>query len=120
MAPTYDLKDLLQIDVTAIAGILILVTISAALDSEREGDRLYFAYIPFIMAVPFALSGFFACGGNYSHHSQFLTQLGFMFIIIYLGLIAGFTLIDVLKNENKEPIKTNLNQKDLSIITKTI
>jgi hypothetical protein len=91
-----DDRDLLQADATIIAGILILLTVSAIKDEAR------LSYYSFIVLSPFAISITFLITGAelgttlspiFSTLARFLTVLGAIMLIIVIALITRITRI---------------------------
>ena len=85
-----DNADLLQVDITAVLGILIFLTIG-----QRAAERRYFTVTTAFMVIPFAISGLIVLvddtwlGSNYLDEARFMAALGFLLIILYFGIIIA-------------------------------
>ena len=81
---------LLQVDVTAVLGLLIFLTIG-----QRATERRELSYSTAGMVIPFAISALMVLVddtwmGNVNFFvSRFFTALGFFLILLYFGLIIA-------------------------------
>jgi hypothetical protein len=93
LTPHFEVKDILQIDATVIAGVLVLFTLSAAVQTSVN-EKLTFTIYPLIIIIPFALSAMCALGFTKWKYCRALTILGFMFLIMYLSVITSYYVLD--------------------------
>jgi hypothetical protein len=90
---TLERKDILQINVTAIAGVLILFTLTFSfMENATLNQRLVFGVFPLLILVPFCISA-------YTLDKEFLgdtgyMRLGFSLIPLYLSIIIGIYIAD--------------------------
>lgn len=102
-------SDILQVNVTAIAGIMILLTISSIQPetSSLLNSSKYVTFTAWIMIIPFAVSAFFVISSEitiskkleisksdelkqigFIRNSLFFMAGGFGYIIVFLGVYA--------------------------------
>jgi hypothetical protein len=105
--PLLDDKDLIQVDATAVAGVLILLTLTTITSDFTEIKIAYTTLIgSFIVAaiVPFSLSVFFIILGNfyilkppkdYLRRAAFATLLGFIYLVIVVVIVIVFSFLSV-------------------------
>ena len=109
-------KDILQIDSTIIAGVLILFTLAFATGAELK-QRLLFTTFPLTIIIPFALSAVYALyPSNYRRYkrSKAAMTVGFVYIMIFLLVITIVYLTDYI------PDLSNFFSKIFTNSTQTI
>lgn len=106
-------SEILQVNVTAIAGIMILVTIN----SFHTGSSIIFSasgipFLAWVMILPFSVSSFYIIYSEvvilkkleinkqdelkqsaFIHHSLLWMAGGFAYIIVFLGVISIPTIL---------------------------
>lgn len=104
LTPHFEVKDILQIDATVIAGILVLFTLSAAVQTSVN-ERLTFTVYPLVMIIPFGVSAICALSVKYWKYCRGFAILGFYFLILYLAIIVLLYVLDhIFPNILKTPI----------------
>ena len=93
LTPHFEVKDILQIDATVIAGILVLFTLSAAVQTSVH-EKLTFTIYPLSMIIPFGLSALCALGKDRWRYCRGFTILGFVMLIMYLSIITTYYILD--------------------------
>lgn len=62
--PTFDAKDIVQIDATVIVGALIFVSFQGIINEfAPQGETYYLSRIAFLIILPFAISAIVAIAG---------------------------------------------------------
>jgi hypothetical protein len=91
---TLERKDILQINATVIAGVLILFTLTFSFTINATlSQRLVFGVFPLLIMIPFCISAYKALDNDFLGDEGYL-RLGFFLIPFFLVIIISLYIAD--------------------------
>jgi hypothetical protein len=95
---TLERKDILQINATVIAGVLILFTLTFSFTDNLPYQpslrhRLVFGVFPLLIVIPFCISAYKALGREFLGDEGYM-RLGFFLIPFFLVIIITLYIAD--------------------------